>query len=151
MNLNVALVHELAGLAASHNKTWAYPSQQTILDRLRKHHRQHISRRTLCRHLAALEDAGWIRRVVRHRRDAVAGWVFRSTLYIILGPCWRLVRRASKAVALVARWGRVTRVAHNVTPSGYKSSPAGPSGPHGVRNVACATDFVAQARRLLSK
>ena len=149
--LNMAIVQELSGLATHHGKTWAYPSQQTILERLRKYHHQTISRRTLNRHLGALEAAGWIKRVIRHREDKVTGWVFRSTLYVLLGPVWSMVKRMAKAVAHAARWSRVPKVAHNVTPTGLKSSPGSPAGPPGDSKKVCAAEFAAQARQLLAR
>ena len=149
--LNVAIVQELSGLATHHGKTWAYPSQQTILERLRKYHHQTISLRTLNRHLAALEAAGWIKRVIRHREDKVSGWVFRSTLYVLLGPVWNMVKRMAKAVAHATRWARVPKVANNVTPSGLKSSPGVPSGPPGDSKKGSAAQFAAEARKLLAR
>ena len=129
MPLNLALVHELAGNASAHGKTYCYPSQDTLVAGLRRHHGQAISRRTLNRHLAALEAAGWIKRVCRHQNKQGIGWAFRSTLYVLLGPVWRLVRRITKAVQLAAGWSRVTKVANNLTPSGLRSSAGAPAAP----------------------
>ena len=93
--LNIALAQELAGHAASFGLTWCYPSHDTLRAKLAKHHSQHISPRTITRHLAALEAAGWIRRQCRHQPAADGHWTFRSTLYVILKPC----QRASQALA----------------------------------------------------
>lgn len=149
--LNIALAQEIAGNATHFGKTWCYPSQQTLLDRLRKHHGQTISRRTLNRHMDALEAAGWIRRQCRHHNDRALGWVFRSTLYVVLGPLWRMVKRMMKTVAHAAKWTRVPKVAHNVTPTGLKSSPGSPAGPPGDSKKVCAAEFAAQARQLLAR
>lgn len=127
MPLNLALVHELAGNAAAHGKTYCYPSQETLLASLKRHHGQDISRRTLNRHLGALEAAGWIKRVCRHQLKQGIGWAFRSTLYILKGPAWSMVRRIAKAVGLAAGWSRVTRTAHNLTPTGLRSPGGAPT------------------------
>lgn len=129
MQLNLALVHELAGNAAAHGKTYCYPSQDSLLAALKRHHGQTISRRTLNRHLGALEAAGWIKRVCRHQLKQGIGWAFRSTLYVLKGPAWSLVRRIAKAVKLAAGWSRVTKTAHNLTPTGLRSSAGAPAAP----------------------
>lgn len=149
--LNVALAQEIAGLANFHGKTWCYPAQETLLAKLKRHHGQNLSLRTLNRHLAALEAAGWIRRQCRHHNDRALGWVFRSTLYVILKPTIRAIQRMAKSVAFMARWGRVPYMANNVTPTGLKSSPASPSGPPGDSKKDCAAKFAAQARQLLAR
>lgn len=149
--LNIALAQEIAGNATHFGRTWCYPSQQTLLERLRKYHGQTLSLRTLNRHLAALEAAGWIKRQTRHREDKVHGWLFRSTLYVVLGPLWKMAKRMAKTIAHAARWTRVPKVANNVTPTGLKSSPGSPSGPPGDSKKVCAAEFAAQARQLLAR
>lgn len=149
--LNVALAQEIAGLSTHFGKTWCYPSQETLLARLRKYHGQNLSLRTLNRHLLALEAAGWIRRQCRHHNDRALGWVFRSTLYVILKPTIRAVQRMAKSLAFMARWTRVPKVANNVTPTGLKSSPESPTGPPGDSKKDCAAKFAAQARELLAR
>lgn len=157
--LNLALAQELVGLSTHFKRTWAYPSQDYLVERLRKRHGQTISRRTLNRHLGALEAAGWIKRQTRHYHDKKIGWVFRSTLYVVLGPCWRMVKRMAGAVAHAAGWRpRVPQVAHNVTPTGLKSSPGAPASPPANSNKGSATgngggtsSFLAEARRLLAR
>lgn len=149
--LNLALAQELAGLSTSFGKTWCYPTQQTILDRLRIFHGQDISLRTLNRHLAALVAAGWIERVCRHQPDKIAGWVFRSTLYILRKPVWNMLKRMAKAVAHVARWTRVPKVANNVTTTLFKSSPVAPTETPGEKNKDSAAHFAAEARKILAR
>lgn len=149
--LNIALAQEIAGLSTWHGRTWCYPTQETLLKRLKQHHGQTLSLRTLNRHLEALEAAGWIRRQCRHYNDRKLGWVFRSTLYVILGPTIRAVRRMAKSVAFMAGWTRVPKVANNVTPTGLKSSPGSPAGPPGDSKKVCAAKFAAQAREILAR
>lgn len=163
--LNVALAQELAGLATAHGKNYCFPTQQTLLDRLRKFHGQTGSIRTLNRHLSALVASGWIERRVRHRKDKVSGWVFRSTLYVLLGPVWRSIKSMARSVAHVAqwrrKWTRMPKVANNVTPTGCKSSFGPLSGskvdnkkdtiPIPEKKKEAATNFVAAAKEILRK
>ncbi len=149
--LNVALAQELASLATHYNRTWCYPSRETLLMRLRRFHGQNISLRTLTRHLSALEAAGWIRRQCRHHQDPLLGWQFRSTLYIILGPTIRAIRRLAKTAAKFCGFSRGPSLAHNVNTTCYKSSPGSPTGPPGERKKGSATEFVAEARKILAR
>lgn len=136
MHVNLAIVNELACLASHYNKTWCYPSQQTLLDRLRKYHGQEISRRTLNRHLALLVAGGWLRRIIRHQRDKITGdWTFRSTLYVLSGRAWRYFASLAKTVAKSLGFFRVPLVAHNVTSCINNGPAARPSPPGQSKSV----------------
>ncbi len=91
----------LAGLAAHHHRYWCYPSQAKICELLQRFTGRIMSRRTLNRHLAALERDGQIRRKRRHHRDPHRGMVLRSTLYTIAG---RFLCRINRIVQAAARW-----------------------------------------------
>lgn len=149
--LNLAIVQELSGTATHFGKTWCYPTQQTILGRLHRHHSQTLCLRTLNRHLAALEAAGWIKRICRHQPGPKANWTFRSTLYVLLGPVWKMVKRMAKAVAHTARWSRVTSVSNNVNTTCYKSLLAPPTGPPSNNKKDSAAKFAADARKILAR
>lgn len=151
MQLNLAIVHELAGTASHFGKTWCYPSQQTLLATLRKRYCQTISLRTLNRHLAALEAAGYVKRIHRHRQEGERGWTFRSTLYVLLGPVWKLVQKFAKAVKFSAGWSRVPFMANNRIPTGLKSPPPPPAAGLAQGGKEAAANFAASARKLLSK
>lgn len=86
---DLSLVMILAGLAGHYNKHYCYPTQDKICSLLKRYYGRFMSRRTVNRHLAGLEAAGWIRRRRRHQLDKVRGWVFRSTLYTITNKARR--------------------------------------------------------------
>ncbi len=91
----------LAGLAAHHRRYWCYPSQTKICELLQRFTGRIMSKRTLNRHLAALERDGQIRRKRRHHHDKHRGMVLRSTLYTIAG---RFLARIGRIVQAAARW-----------------------------------------------
>lgn len=87
------------GLSSYHQKKYCYPSQLKIMELLQSRQGLKISIATLNRYLKAVEEAGFIRRIRRIRRDPRKGTVFQSTIYQIkyagymllskVGvPCW---------------------------------------------------------------
>ena len=101
INPDTRICEVLAGLAAHHFKTWCFPTQDKICELLRRFTGRQMSRRTLNRHLAALERDGQIRRKRRHIHDKKLGLVMRSTLYIIGG---RFMARIGRIVKAAKRW-----------------------------------------------
>lgn len=94
----------LHGLSNFHGKKYCYPSQKKIVDLLISRQDIKISIATLNRRLRSAEDAGYLRRIRRLRRDPRKGMVFQSTVYLIkqLGylllsrvgiPCWEALRK----------------------------------------------------------
>jgi hypothetical protein len=84
----------LAGLCGHFRKPYTFPSQQFILETLKRRYRLHISRRTLNRRLAHLEAAGMITRQRRHKRDRPTGrLILRSTLYFVTSFGRRMLKR----------------------------------------------------------
>lgn len=112
----------LTGLASHYKKSYVYPSQKTILEKLFGLYGLRMSRRTLCRHLKAFEQAGYITRRRRIERCPKRGTMFRSTLYEIKRKAWLIVKSAvssvGKAINLAAHSvvsSRVPKTAHNGT------------------------------------
>ncbi|TES93555.1 MAG: hypothetical protein E3J94_01265 [Desulfobacteraceae bacterium] len=92
--LEILLV--LAGEIMYWRKTGVYPSQQRILKELEKKFGIIRCIRTLNRWLAVTVSHDLLWRQKRHIRDSILGWIFRSSLYKITGPGWRLVIKNSK-------------------------------------------------------
>lgn len=149
--LNLALAQELVGLAAHHQKSYVFPNHETLRRNLRRHHGIDLSARTLCRHLATLEGAGWIARRTRHRHCATRGWTFRSTLYTILGPCWHWARKFTSKVRDFCRFSRVPSLAHNPTTEGSSPGLTAAIPPPPRNQKGSAAQFAASARKLLRR
>lgn len=98
VNPDTRICEVLAGLAAHHRKTWCYPTQEKILQLLKQFTGRVMARRSLNRHLAALERDGQIRRIRRHHATKQHGWTMRSTLYVIGGRFLARMRRINQAV-----------------------------------------------------
>jgi hypothetical protein len=92
------ILETLTGLAAHHGRTWCYPSQDTLLRLLKDFTGRAMHRRTLNRHLAALERDGYVRRIRRHMRAKDGSLWLRSTCYVLAGRWLARARRLFKAV-----------------------------------------------------
>jgi len=90
------------------SKSYSYPSQSTLIQLLSKYYGVSISRRTLCRWMAALEDAGYIRRIRRIRRGLGGRPEYTSTLYILPAKARQLIRRLARSTAALSQWARET-------------------------------------------
>lgn len=77
----LAAIGKLQGF---HRKHYAFPSQDTILDFLERWYGVGMSRRTLNRHLNALQQGHWLSRTRRLEYRRHRGLMFRSTLYRLL-------------------------------------------------------------------
>jgi len=93
------------GLSERYGKRYCYPSQVKLLELLGKRLQVNMSIATLNRHLRVVEDAGYLRRIRRIRRDENLGTVFQSSIYILKKKgylllakaglvAWRLVKEA---------------------------------------------------------
>jgi len=78
---------------------------------LSKYYGVSISRRTLCRWMAALEDAGYIRRIRRIRRGLGGRPEYTSTLYILPAKARQLIRRLARSTAALATWAKESWIA----------------------------------------
>jgi len=74
-------------------KLYCYPSQETILKRMKVECSHDICRRTLNYNLKEMESHGLITRIRRHRRKKYTGMEFRSTLYEITVLGYNLLLR----------------------------------------------------------
>lgn len=88
------------------SKSYAYPSQSTLCQLLHKHYGINISRRTLCRWMASLSSAGYIRRIRRIRRGLGGSPEFTSTLYLLHAKARRLIRRLARSTGALAVWAK---------------------------------------------
>jgi hypothetical protein len=85
----------LIGLAGNYRKDYSFPSQEKLLALLKRRVGRSMSRRTLNRHLLALQRGGYIRRKRRSHVDPHRGRVLSSTLYTV---CRRYFRRTQYVV-----------------------------------------------------
>ena len=98
-------------LCGKGSRSYAYPTQNTLCVLLQRHYGVVISRRTLCRWLASLEAAGYIRRIRRIRRGYGGRPEFTSTLYILPAKARNLIRRLARSTAALWQWAKESWVA----------------------------------------
>lgn len=82
-NSKLSLLVTLLKNMQKHDKMWAYPSQNTMIQKLRQFHHVHIKRRMLCYHLADLHDRRYIRRQKRSHYVEDGNLVLLSTAHCI--------------------------------------------------------------------
>lgn len=111
----------LHGVCSKYRKLYCYPSQKKLLELLARYQGEKKSIATLNRWLRAIEDAGFIKRRRRIRRDRKLGMVFKSTLYIITEKGYHLLAKGGLAV-----WGILKALANKRVKKG--SAAAGDSG-----------------------
>lgn len=100
------LLSLLFGLSSFHNKRYCFPAQKKILGLLWSRSALKMSIATLNRWLRVVEDAGYVRRIRRIRRDKKLGMVFQSTVYVITYKGYMLLYGAGVQV-----WETVGKVA----------------------------------------
>ena len=93
INPDLRILLALADLCTITNRSYCWPSQQWLLDALRKRYQRQISRRSLNRHLLSLVNRGLIRRTCRHRRGPTGAMEMHSTLYNITSAARKLLSR----------------------------------------------------------
>ncbi len=71
------------GLNRKYGKNYCYPSQKRFLWLMKTFYKVKRSRATLNRWLRVMEDEGYIKRVRRHTKDEIRGYLFKSSLYSI--------------------------------------------------------------------
>lgn len=115
LNPDHRILYTLTGLAAHFGKGYCFPSQAKILALLRERAHRTMSRRTLNRHLHALEARGLIVRKRRHTHDRRRGFLLRSTLYSFTGFTYALMRHVARGSLLWLSRSRVPKLAQYVT------------------------------------
>lgn len=122
---DLGLLSVLSFLAGKYGKLYCFPSQDKIVEILRRGGRHNMSRRTLNRHLNTLVRHGYIKRRRRHTRDARRGWCFKSTLYMLTRRAFRYLESMGPAVRAAAHWcskffsnSRVPNLAQHSLPKG---------------------------------
>lgn len=98
----------LHGLNCHFNKNYCYPSQLKLMDLLKSRKISEISIATINRHLRAAEEAGYLRRKRRIRKDPRKGIIFMSTLYTIRHAGYVLLSTIGIKV-----WDAVNRIFNN--------------------------------------
>lgn len=99
-NGDYRIISLLCGLAGVHKKRYVFPSQVWIIAQLSTFYGRLMSRSTLCRHMAALERDGYLRRTKRHTSDKHGGILYRSTLYQITRKSLRFARHMAGCIGL---------------------------------------------------
>ncbi len=89
---SLQLLHALYAVAAKYGKTYCHPSQEKLLELLKRHYGIAISRRTLNRWLNVLEGE-YISRTRRLSRGRDGSIHFQSTLYRFTKKALRLLRK----------------------------------------------------------
>lgn len=110
----------LHGLNVNFKKNYCYPSQLKIIELLKNRKLCEVSIATINRHLKAAEEAGYLRRRRRIRRDPRKGIVFQSTLYTI-----RKAGYVMLATIGVKVWDAVNRIFNNVPKPAKKDDDPG--------------------------
>lgn len=71
------------GVNRKYRKNYCYPSQNKFIWLMDSYYSVKRSRATLNRWLRVMEDEKYIKRVRRHTKDKIRGYIFKSTLYSI--------------------------------------------------------------------
>lgn len=103
VNPDARIMEVLLGLMGWARKTYVYPSQAKILALLQHFTGRSMSRRTLNRHLSALERDGHLRRLRRLAERPADVLHIRTTLYF---PGGRYLARAQRLAAGLMGWAR---------------------------------------------
>jgi hypothetical protein len=102
INPDRSILVVLVGLAGRYGKTHCWPSQQKLLTLIREHTGRLLSRRTLNRHLKALERDLFIRRIRRHRRARNGSLELHSTCYVpMIRACQWFIKSARSIAGVV--------------------------------------------------
>ena len=127
---SLQLLHTLYAVAAKYGKSYCNPSQEKLLELLKRHYGISISRRTLNRWLASLEGE-YIERTRRHVRGTDGRIHFQSTLYRFSKKALRLLRKIAYPLRNLLNFS-VCHPWHNNCPSqrqvNKKPPPATPRG-----------------------
>jgi hypothetical protein len=142
---DLRILSVLAGLAGHHGKLWCFPSQEKILELLRRRYHRIISRRTLNRHLGALQAQHLIRRHRRHKTGATGALELHSTVYVILNGATRILKGIASYLSTAAAhpWARnafyaVTKPAQSAALQANIMTPAGKTDPPPPANQSSA-------------
>jgi len=87
------VIQVLHYLQSKNSKKYCFPSQEKILELLSRYHHVDVCRRTLNYWLDAIEKEGFFdrkRRIVPNKSGALR---FHSTLYVLKGKAYKLIRK----------------------------------------------------------
>lgn len=91
------IIAVLSFLCDKYQRRWCYPSQDTLLELLRRFHGLHIERRTLNRHLAGFESLGYIQRTRRHTKNKDGSLHLKSTVYTLTATALTFIQSIARA------------------------------------------------------
>lgn len=101
--LNLALITLIRGNSLHYGKNYCYPSQKRLTELYHDFTGQIMSRRSLNRHLKALETTGWLTRQRRHKRNALGQLELHSTLYRLTRRAYRWLESFSSGFSAVTQ------------------------------------------------
>lgn len=102
--LTISIFQTLIHLSRKYGKKYCYPSQDKIIELLKKYHKVELSRRSLNRWLRYLEDAGYFERKRRITMGDDGRFHFRSTVYIIKGKMFKVAYKLSSLFENMPFW-----------------------------------------------
>lgn len=113
---NQAVLYSLLAVAKHHQKKYCYPSQEKLIELANKFYKVQMSRRTLNRVLAELEDLRLIERIRRHREGKDGRILFSTTLYKFKGKAFNYLIALTKRLQDLFSFFRVPKWAQYRTP-----------------------------------
>jgi len=98
----------LAGFCGYHGKLWCFPNQRTIRNALQRRYGRTLTRRSINRHLGALQRDHYIERKRRHRRGPTGRIDMHSTIYVLKARTVRALKDFGSYMLTVAAhpWAR---------------------------------------------
>jgi len=98
----------LSGFCGYHGKLWCFPNQRTIAETLARRYQRTLTRRSINRHLGALERDHYIERKRRHRRGPLGRIDMHSTIYVLKARAVRALKDFGAFMLTVAAhpWAR---------------------------------------------
>jgi len=121
------ILHIINYLSSNFNKNYCYPSQQSLLDLLKRHHGIEISRRTLNYHLRFLEDNNFIQRVRRIPKKTGESWLFKSTMYWLKKKAFGMLSKVAAGLSRSKYRIRKWWLEKNQPARTFRPEPASPT------------------------
>jgi len=112
--ISQALLEMDCGIGKKYEKPYHYTSQKRQLVLLRKFGGPDISTRTLNRRRRKMEDAGYIKRIKRHRRLRDGTFAPGSTITMVLAKGFYQIARVLKRAIKVFSYHRMPKMALNM-------------------------------------
>lgn len=114
----------LVNLAAHFNRAWVIVTQEKLLERVKASTGRVMSRRTLNRHLLALERRALINRTSRHRRTRTGKLQLQATLFTFGLKAKLWIKTMQRAGSIPLGRLAVPKMAQSKNPIGSRSKRA---------------------------